>query len=91
MDPSTSSTLYAGTGGVVVFKSINGGSSWNAVNTGLTNLTIRALVIDPSVPTTLYAGTNGRGVYKSIDGAATWQPTNASYDQRKRLGQIISQ
>jgi photosystem II stability/assembly factor-like uncharacterized protein len=89
LDPSTSATIYAGTGNGV-FKSINGGASWNPFNTNLTNLFVNALAIDPVTPTTLYAGTNGSGVFKSIDGGATWQPAGAIYDLRKRLGQITA-
>ena len=40
-----------------VFKSTNGGGSWTAINTGLTNPNVLALAIDPSAPATLYAGT----------------------------------
>ena len=35
IDPTTPSTLYAGTDGGGVFKSTNGGAAWSAVNTGL--------------------------------------------------------
>src|SRR4029453_10459669 len=55
-------TLYAGTNGGV-FQSTDGGSSWNAVNTGLTVLTVGALAIDPATPTTLYAGTDGGSIF----------------------------
>ena len=37
IDPLTPTTLYAGTYGGGVFKSTDGGASWSAVNTGLTN------------------------------------------------------
>src|SRR5206468_3734344 len=37
IDPQTPATLYAGTSGSGVFKSTDGGASWNAVNTGLPN------------------------------------------------------
>ncbi len=53
--------LYAGTSGGV-FKSTNGGESWTAMNAGLTNTSVTALVIDPSMPTKIYAGTED-GVY----------------------------
>jgi len=36
IDPSTPSTLYPGTQGAGVFKSIDSGNTWNAANTGLT-------------------------------------------------------
>jgi hypothetical protein len=53
IDPTTPTTLYAGTGvqdpldlrreGGGVFKSTDGGASWTALNTGLTNLDVRVL------------------------------------------------
>src|SRR5262249_5908493 len=71
IDPRTPTTLYAGTSVDGVFKSTDGGSSWVAANTGLTNTPIGALAIDPLTPTTLYAGTGG-GVFKSTDGGSSW-------------------
>ena len=49
IDPTTPSTLYAGTGSDGVFKSTDGGGSWSAVNTGLpgTAVVVDALAIDP--------------------------------------------
>jgi len=75
INPSTPTTLYAGTDGHGVYKSTNGGSTWNFVNTGLTNLVVRALALDPTTPTTLYAGTES-GVFKSTNGGSTWSPVN---------------
>ena len=57
IDPSAPATLYAGTYGGGVFKSSDGGGSWTAINTGLTDPLFSALAIDPSAPGTLYAGT----------------------------------
>src|SRR6266508_2539185 len=62
IDPVTPATVYAGTYGGGVFKSVNGGVSWAAVNSGLTNLSVYALAIDPVTPATVYAGTCGGGV-----------------------------
>ena len=45
------------------FKSIDGGNTWNAINTGLTSTYINTLVIDPQVPTTIYVGTD-MGLFK---------------------------
>ena len=61
-----STILYAGTNGSGVFKSTNGGGSWNAFNTGLTNTNIQALAIDPAMPARLYAGTWGSGVFSIV-------------------------
>jgi hypothetical protein len=62
MDPQTSSTLYAGTDNGV-FRSIDGGASWIAVNSGLTSLGINSLAIDPRNPSTVFPGTSGGGVF----------------------------
>jgi photosystem II stability/assembly factor-like uncharacterized protein len=83
IDPSTPTTIYAGTYGGGVFKSTDGGDTWTAANTGLTNpgapcctasSEVIALAIDPQTPATLYAGTRG-GVFKSTDGGGTWGAT----------------
>jgi hypothetical protein len=79
IDPVTPTTLYAGTFGGV-FKSTDGGGSWQAMNIGLVDSFgfvpfVYALVIDPVTPTTLYAGTSG-GVFKSTDGGGSWNPMN---------------
>jgi photosystem II stability/assembly factor-like uncharacterized protein len=75
IDPSAPATLYAGTDGGV-FKSINGGQSWTAINSGLTDTIVDALAIDPSAPATLYAGTNLGGVFKSTNAGQSWTAVN---------------
>jgi BNR/Asp-box repeat. len=70
INPTTPSTLYAGTDGGA-FKSTDGGATWSAVNTGLSDPDVYALAINPTAPNTLYAGANG-GVFKSTDGGANW-------------------
>jgi len=68
IDPATPTTLYAGTQCSGVLKSLDGGDSWSAVNTGLTNQYVYSLAIEP---TTLYAGTN-RGAFRSLNGGRSW-------------------
>ena len=53
INPITPTTLYVATNGGGVFRSLNGGSSWSAVNTGLTNLYVNALATNATTPTTL--------------------------------------
>ena len=77
LDPTNTSTLYAGTLGSGVFKSTDMGANWLAINNGLTNLDIFALAIDPTDTSTLYAGTiNFGGVFKSTDMGADWVAIN---------------
>jgi hypothetical protein len=44
--------------------SVNGGETWSAINSGLTETNMSALAIDPQTPSTLYAGTGGGAVFK---------------------------
>jgi len=68
--------VYAGTQAGGVFASSTRAASWNASNTGLTNLQVNALAVSASGDA-LYAATNG-GVFKSTDGAAHWAPVGGS-------------
>lgn len=94
IDTSTSPrTLYAGAGNHIhhrdigitatggVFKSTNGGLSWNAVNNGLTNLDVKSLLISPANPSTIYAA-NGDGVFRSTDGGSNWSALNNGLDSQ---------
>lgn len=84
VDPLTPTTLYVAESnagietqppltpiGHGVLKSIDGGVTWTAANTGLTNPYVVALAIDPTSPGTLYAGTDGDGVFVTTDGGDT--------------------
>lgn len=61
-----------------VFKNIDGGASWIALNSGLpTEGGVQVLAVDPQNPSTLYGGSASHGVFKSKDGGANWAATNA--------------
>jgi len=75
IDPINPSILYAGTVGGVS-KSLDGGNSWNAINTGIFVLpgyiiSSNALAVDPQTSSTLYTGTDF-GVFKSLNGGTNW-------------------
>src|SRR5262245_11885729 len=62
-----------------VFKSTDGGNTWNAASTGLDfGYSVYALAIDPATPSILYAGTE-TGVFKSTDGGGTWDAILPGY------------
>ena len=88
VDPSDASTLYAGTdGGSGVYKSTNGGATWEALTkSGAAYVT--CLAVDPRNPSTIYAGAlsaplhyNVRQAYiiKSTDGGASWVQLNGGF------------
>src|SRR3989441_441402 len=72
--PSNPSIIYARTSDRGVFKSTDGGASWNATG-GLKDVFVWTLAVDPSNPDTLFAGTHSNGVLKSTDGGASWSPS----------------
>ncbi len=71
---ATDQTIFAGTWGNGVFKSVNGGASWTAVNTGVSSIYVVSLAISPNYAAdqTIFAGTWGSGVVKSVNGGASW-------------------
>ncbi len=89
VDPRGSGTIFVGTFGGGVRKSLDGGITWFAVNTGLTDFRVSYVVMDASGPQTVYAGTFG-GEYKSDDGGATWHsiPGNVLAADPNRSGVV---
>jgi photosystem II stability/assembly factor-like uncharacterized protein len=84
VDPADSATLYLGTTRPYllagVFKSTDGGESWEATPLVPTSASIAALAVDPTDTATVYAvGTNGSPffpvgsmIYRTRDGGSTW-------------------
>lgn len=85
IDPTATSTVYAGTFSNGFFKSTNGGNTWTAMNNGMggpSPMVVVRIVIDPSNPNTLYTG-HGQfgGINKSTNGGVLWAPlTNSVLD-----------
>jgi hypothetical protein len=67
------SNLFAGTEHGGVFRSSNNGTSWTAVNTGLTNTIVRSFAVSGS---NLFAGTHGGGVFLSTNNGTSWTAVN---------------
>ena len=59
VDPLGTGTIFMGSIAGGVRKSLDGGITWSAVNSGLTTPIVQALAIDASGPQTVYAGTGG--------------------------------
>ncbi len=76
IDPTTPATLYSGTAGGGVFKSLDGGGSWSPMNSGLVGADVSILTVNPVTSSTLYAGTSA-GVFKSVDGGGSWSGAGA--------------
>lgn len=80
--PTTTSTIFAGSVGGGIWKTVNGGASWAAVDDFMANLAVTSILFTPGNPSVMYAGTGegfsnqdsiqGAGVFKSTDGGRTW-------------------
>lgn len=87
VDPQNSNIIYAGapTGGL--WKSINGGVTWETKTDHLPSIGISGIAIDPNNSSIVYistgdsdgAKTYSSGVYKSTDGGDTWMTTGLTY------------
>lgn len=69
--------VLAGTYGEGLFRSGDGGMSWEPVEAGLTAPAFRTIVPDPFDPGALLAGTEPARLYRSRDGGRTWQELQA--------------
>ena len=78
IDPSNQATMYVAGLDSGVFKTVNGGINWVAINNGLLSKKVQCIAIAPSSPSTIYVGTDSlgttgtNGVYKTTNGGANW-------------------
>lgn len=82
INPTTPTTMFVGSVGGGIWKTTNGGASWQPINDFMANLAVSTIIIDPTNQNTMYAGTGegfyngdaiqGAGVFKSVDGGNTW-------------------
>ncbi len=98
MHPSDMETIFAGAASGGVFRSTNGGSTWQPVFDGALSLSVGDMAIAPSDKSILYVGTgeancgggsmtyDGIGMYRSEDGGITWQP--AGLENSRNVGRI---
>lgn len=76
-DPDKVEVLYVGTD-TGVYRTTDGGKTWELRNGGLYCWDVRCLAIDPCEPKTLYSGAIWEGdwrVYKTVDAGETWFAT----------------
>lgn len=64
--------VLAGTYGEGLFRSVDGGMTWEPVDAGLTAPAFRTIVPDPLDPDALLAGTEPARLFRSRDAGLTW-------------------
>ncbi len=81
LSPANPATVYAATNLNGVYKSVNGGVGWSAVNSGINDTAPKpatvAVAVDPSTADTAYLATVRLGAFKTTNGGASWAPINA--------------
>ncbi|HLA78792.1 MAG TPA: BMP family ABC transporter substrate-binding protein, partial [Vicinamibacteria bacterium] len=78
--PSNPDLLYLGTQNAGVYRSEDGGQTWQPARYGLAGASILSLAVDPVDPNWVYASVGHAGVYRSIDSGASWAPINQGID-----------
>ncbi len=95
--PTNDRIIYAGTAGGGVWKSNDGGTTFNSIFDDYSQ-SIGAVELDPNDPdNTIYVGTGetwprnsvsiGDGLYKSVDGGSNW--TKMGFEKSERIANII--
>jgi photosystem II stability/assembly factor-like uncharacterized protein len=96
IDPTASTTIYAGTSSGLL-KSVDGGANWN--DAGL-RPGVNVLAVDSLRPNVVYAATTTddyypspsgfAGLFKSVDAGASWSPINTGLETLNGKGSPVT-
>jgi photosystem II stability/assembly factor-like uncharacterized protein len=81
-------TLFIATSYDGVYKSIDGGLTWSAANSGMGPKDVRALTTSPS--STLLAGTNYVGMFRSTDMGSSWIKSIIGFPAGSTIATMLS-
>jgi photosystem II stability/assembly factor-like uncharacterized protein len=103
VQPTPHGVLYAGVEPAGLFKSTDGGATWQHV-AGLTNhpsrqewsggnggLCLHSIVVHPTDPNRIWVGTSAAGTFVTADGGQTWEPCNLNvrnFDTPAKEGEV---
>jgi photosystem II stability/assembly factor-like uncharacterized protein len=89
VDPTNPNVLYACAPASQLFKSENGGASWQSISDDIPSPGVTDVAVDSTTPNTLYVITGdgerasfnpfSSGLYKTTDGGANWATTGLNY------------
>jgi photosystem II stability/assembly factor-like uncharacterized protein len=97
VDPTNSAVFYIGAASGGVWKTVNGGATWQPVFDTQGSFSIGWVTLDAKRPHVVWVGTGernsqrsvayGDGVYKSEDGGRSW--TNVGLKNSEHIGRIV--
>src|ERR671935_2874641 len=97
VDPANKAVIYIGSASGGVWKTTNGGASWQPIFDTQGSFSIGWITVDPKRPSVVWVGTGernsqrsvayGDGVYKSDDGGRSW--TNVGLKTSEHIGRIV--
>jgi photosystem II stability/assembly factor-like uncharacterized protein len=97
VDPKKPSTYYVAVASGGVWKTTNGGTTFQPIFDGQPVYSIGCITLDPNNPLVVWVGSGennsqrsvayGDGVYKSIDGGKTW--ANVGLKTSEHIGKIV--
>jgi photosystem II stability/assembly factor-like uncharacterized protein len=95
--PEISSTWYVTTASGGIWKTVNAGTTWQAIFDSEGSYSIGCITLDPNNPDVIWVGSGennsqrsvsyGDGVYKSIDGGKSWN--NMGLKSSEHIGRIV--
>ena len=98
MEPSPvdADTVYAGAEDAAIFRSTDGGMSWeelpglrevkgNLWQPGAGGLCLHTILIDPNNPDRIFVAISAAGAFRTDDGGQTWRPVNGGLKSQYEL------
>jgi len=77
-----SNVVYIGTNGYGIYRTVDGGTTWELKNSGLTSTKIISLAISQWYDETVFAGTDDEGVFTTVDGGGNWYKLDDGLNSR---------
>jgi hypothetical protein len=82
-----SNTVYAGVEDAAIFKSTDGGTTWQEMSAlrdakgnlwqpGAGGMAVHTIVLDPNNSNRMFVAISAAGAFRTEDGGATWKPVN---------------
>lgn len=95
--PADSRVIYAATASGGLWKTVNGGTTWESIFENQSTVSMGDVTLDPNNPETVWVGTGeqnsvrssqyGDGVYRSNNGGKTWQ--HMGLEASRHIGRIL--